>query len=127
MSTPAWTDNAYAKFDTPENATEANGKFRDFVIKANASKTVDFDIVWDGITDDDPRVINFAVSSQKEANLDWQLSQISKFFQKQSGIEEINADVVVMGEGYNWTKGFDDPDEPDPAEDWDMETDFAPN
>jgi len=98
MGTPAQTQNAYAAFDTQEQARNAAQIFTKWVQNledGNCDESLKGDYNINGIRNQDCFVF-FEADSGRVQNLQWQLENVRDFFKEVEGCAEFNADVVIM-------------------------------
>lgn len=98
MGTPAQTQNAYAAFDSLEQARSAAQIFVKWVQnledgKCDESLKGDYNI-GDIIVQD--CFVHFNAYSGRVQNLQWQLENVRDFFKEVDGCAEFNADIVIM-------------------------------
>ena len=98
MGTPAQTQNAYAAFDSLDQAHDAAQIFIKWVQnledgKCDESLKGDYNI-GDIIVQD--CFIYFNAYSGRVQNLQWQLENVRDFFKEVDGCAEFNADIVIM-------------------------------
>lgn len=98
MGTPAQTQNAYAAFDSLDQAHDAAQIFVKWVQnledgKCDESLKGDYNI-GDIIVQDS--FVYFNAYSNRVQNLQWQLENVRDFFKEVNGCAEFNADIVIM-------------------------------
>jgi hypothetical protein len=98
MGTPAQTQNAYAAFDTPEQAEKAARNFVKWVQNLEDGKCEeklkgDYNI---GDIKRQDSFIHFNGYSNRCQNLEWQLENVRDFLKEQEGCAEFNADIVIL-------------------------------
>lgn len=98
MGTPAQTQNAYAAFDSLEqarNGAQIFVKWVQNVEDSNCDESLKGDYNINDITVQDC-FVHFNAYSNRVQNLQWQLENIRDFFKEVEGCAEFNADVVIM-------------------------------
>jgi hypothetical protein len=98
MGTPAQTQNAYAAFDSLDQAHDAAQIFIKWVEnieegRCDESLKGDYNI-GDIIVQD--CFVHFNAYSGRVQNLQWQLENVRDFFKEVDGCAEFNADIVIM-------------------------------
>ncbi len=108
MGTPAQTQNAYAAFDTKEQAKNAARIFVKWVQnledgRCDESLKGDYNINSITVLDS---LVQFSAESGRVQNLQWQLENVRDFFKELEGCAEFNADIVIMDpqDSVYWSK-----------------------
>jgi hypothetical protein len=105
------TKNASITFQTEQDREKASELFCSYFLHRDDIQKFEFvdSRVLSGTIDRKAGFfeIRFKVTSNRLAQLYWQVEQIMDFFEKQNGVKEINVDTMIEGDCFSWVPGRD--------------------